>query len=145
MIRTLSDAVTIVEFLMSHHGKSVEDAIKEANIPLPLREQINKYFAPPLEITPPDLILGSTQQIPRCNPDNDSLQQYYGAFQRFLIEEREWDKSTVGTLAETSLDLVERLPKPDSAIEFQERGLVIGYIQSGKTATMSALIAPPAA
>src|SRR3989338_356909 len=141
MIRTLSDAVTIVEFLMSHQGKSVEDAIKEANIPLPLREQINKYFAPPLEITPPDLILGSTQQIPRCNPDNDSLQQYYGAFQRFLIEEREWDKSTVGTLAETSLDLVERLPKPDSAIEFQERGLVIGYIQSGKTATMSALIA----
>ena len=36
---------------------------------------------------------------------------------------------------------MERLPKPDSAIEFQERGLVIGYIQSGKTATMSALIA----
>lgn len=141
MIRTLSDAVTIIEFLMAHQGKSVEEAVKEADIPLPLREQINKYFAPPLEITPPDLIVGNGQQIPRCNPTTDSLQQYYGAFQRFLIEERLWDKSTVGTLSETSLDLVKRLPKPDSVDEFQERGLVIGYIQSGKTATMSALIA----
>lgn len=141
MIRTLSDAVTIVEFLISHQGKSIDEAIKEANIPLPLREQVNKYFAPPLEITPPDMILGSIQQLPRCNPDTDSLQQYYGAFQRFLIEERLWDKSTVGTLTATSLDLVKRLPKPDSVHEFQERGLVIGYIQSGKTATMSALIA----
>lgn len=140
MIKTLSDAVTIIEFLVSRQGKSVKAAIKEADIPLSLREQVDKYFAPPLEITLPDLIIGNGLQLPRCNPDVDSLQQYYGAFQRFLIEKRLWNKSIVGTLSETSLDLVRRLPKPDSVNEFQERGLVIGYIQSGKTATMAALI-----
>lgn len=140
-IKTLSDAVTIIEFLVSKQGKSIEDAIKEAEIPLHLREQVLRYFAPPLEITPPNLIIENIQQIPKCNPDTDSMQQYFGALQSFLIEERHRQKSIVGTLAETSLDLVKLLPKPDAADKFQSRGLVVGYIQSGKTAMMAALMA----
>lgn len=141
MIKTPSDAIAIIEFLVSQQGKSVEDAIKEVNVPLPLRDHVLKYFAPPLEITPPDLIVGNIQQIPRCNPDTDSMQQYFGALQRFLIDERQRTKSSVGTLSETSLDLVRWLPKPDAVDEFQGRGLVLGHIQSGKTAMMAALIA----
>lgn len=140
-VKTLSDAVTIVEFLISRQGKSVEDAIREAEIPFHLREQISRYFEPPLEITSPHLIVGDLRQIPRCNPDTDSTQQYFGALQRYLIEERRRQKSIVGTLAETSLDLVRRLPKPDALDEFQARGLVVGHIQSGKTAMMAALMA----
>ena len=140
-IKTLSDAVTIVEFLISRQGKSVDDAIKETGVPLHLREQVTKYFAPPLEITSPHLIVGDNRQIPRCNPGTDSMQQYFGALRRFLIEERLRPKSIVGTLAETSLGLVRRLPKPDTVDEFQTRGLVVGHIQSGKTAMMAALMA----
>lgn len=140
MIKTLSDAVTIVEFLMSRQGKSVEQAVEEAGVPMHLREQVTKYFAPPLDIVSPDMIVNS-QNIPRCNPGTDSLQQYFGAFQRFLIDERRWPKATVSTLSETSLDLVRRLPKPDAIGTFQGRGLVVGYIQSGKTANMAALMA----
>lgn len=140
-IKTLADAVTIVEFIMGREGKSADEAIKEIEIPLHLREQVLRYFAPPLDIAPPDLIVDNSQQIPRCNPDNDSPQQYFGAFQRFLIDGRGWPKSTIGTLAETSLGLIRRLPKPDAADSFQTRGLVLGHIQSGKTANMAALIA----
>ncbi|MDO8495234.1 MAG: Z1 domain-containing protein [bacterium] len=141
MIKTLSDAVTIVEFLASHQGKSVEDALEEAAVPMHLREQVRKYFSPPLDIIPPDLIVDNTRQIPRCNPESDSMQQYFGAFQRFLIDERGWPKSTIDALSETSLDLIRRLPKPEAVDEFQIRGLVLGHIQSGKTASMAALIA----
>lgn len=141
IIKTLSDAVAIVEFLMSHQGISVEKAIKEAGVPLHLSEQVLKYYAPPLDIVQPGLIADNTKQIPRCNPDNDSTQQYFGAYQRFLIDNRGWPKSTVGSLAETSLKLIRRLPKPDAADKFQERGIVLGHIQSGKTANMAALIA----
>lgn len=141
IIKTLSDAVAIVEFLISHQGMSVEKAIKEAGVPLHLREQVLKYYAPPLDIVQPGLIVDNTKQIPRCNPDNDSIQQYFGAYQRFLIDGRGWPKSTVGSLAETSLSLIRRLPKPDAADKFQERGIVLGHIQSGKTANMAALIA----
>ena len=139
MIKTLSDAVTIVEFLVSRQGKSIGEAMKEAEVPMYLKEQVIKYFSPPLEIISPDLIV-SNQSILRCNPDTDSMQQYFGSFQRFMIDERHWSKSTVDTLSETSLDLIRRFPKPDSLINFQCRGLVVGHIQSGKTANMAALI-----
>ena len=140
MIRTLSDAVTIVEFLISHQGKSVDDAIKEADIPLHLREQVVKYFAPPLDIVAPDLIVDRNQQLPKCDPENDSTQQRFGSLQRYLIDVRSRPKSIVGSLAESSLSIIRRFPKPEAAEQFQVRGLVLGYIQSGKTASMAALI-----
>jgi len=142
MIKTLSDAVMIVEFLAKKQGKALEAAIDEADVPLHLREQVRKYFAPPLDIAPADLIVDpEARRIPRCDPSPDSPQQYFGAFSRFLIDERGWSKATVDTLASTSLDLVRWLPRPDGAPSFQGRGLVVGYIQSGKTANMAALIA----
>mgnify|MGYP001618929667 CR=1 FL=1 len=140
MIKTLSDAVTIVEFLMSRQGKSVDDAIKEADVPLHLREQVVKYFSPPLDIVGPDIIVDNKQQLPKCDPENDSTQQRFGSLQRFLIDVRSRPKTIVGSLSESSLSIVRRLPKPDAADKFQVRGLVLGYIQSGKTASMAALI-----
>jgi hypothetical protein len=140
MIKTLSDAVTIVEFLMARQGKSVDEAIKEAEIPLHLREHVSRYFAPPLDIIPPDLVVDNRQQLPKCDPENDSTQQYFGALRRFLIDVRGRPKSIVGSLSDTSLSIVRRFPKPDAADNFQSRGLVLGYIQSGKTASMAALI-----
>lgn len=141
MIKTLYDAVTIVEFLTSRQARSVEQAIEEADVPLHLREQVRKYFAPPLDIAPADLIVDSASTLPRCNPTDESPQQYFGGYSRFLIDGRGWAKSTVDTLADTSLKLARWLPKPDGAPAFQGRGLVVGHIQSGKTANMAALIA----
>jgi len=141
MIKTLSDAITLVEFIVAKQGKSIEDAIKEADVPMHLREHVFKYFSPPLEITPPDIIIGGTRQIPKCNPENDSMQQYFGAYRRFLIDERHWSKSTVETISETSVELIRHLPKPSAVKEFKIQGLVVGHIQSGKTANMAALIA----
>lgn len=141
MIKSLSDAVTIVEFLTARQGRSVEQAIEEADVPLHLREQVRKYFAPPLDIAPAELIVDGSGRLPLCDPTAESSQQYFGAFSRFLIDVRGWPKGTVETLSATSLDLVRRLPRPDVAAEYQGRGLVVGHIQSGKTANMAALIA----
>lgn len=141
MIKTPADAIAIVEFLISQQGKSVESAIDLADVPLQFKDYVRKYFAPPLEIFSPDLIIGKTQQTPRCDPRNDSLQQYFGTLQRFLINERKRSKSEIGTLSKTSLELIHHLPKPNEVNEFQERGLVVGHIQSGKTGMMAALIA----
>ncbi len=141
MIKSLSDAVMIVEFLTVRQGRSVEEAIEMADVPLHLREQVRKYFAPPLDIAAADLIVDSASRLTRCHPTDDSPQQYFGGYSRFLIDSRGWPKSTVDTLADTSLKLVSWLPKPDAAPSFQGRGLVVGHIQSGKTANMAALIA----
>ena len=141
IIKTLSDAVAIIEFIRKQQGKTIEEAMREAEVPSHLREQILKYFAPPLIITSPDIVVDNIKQIPKCNPENDSSGVYFGAYQNFLINDRGRSKSEVGTIAEISLDLVRRLPRPDAAESFRVRGLVVGHIQSGKTTNMSALIA----
>lgn len=140
-IKTLCDAVLIVEFIRAHQGKSVEEAIELAAVPMHLREQLKGYFAPPLDIIAPDQILNKQENLPKCDPQHDSSQQYYGALEKYLIDVKGRPKSTVGSLAESSLQTIRRFPKPNGADAFQVRGLVLGHIQSGKTANMAALIA----
>jgi hypothetical protein len=143
MIRTLSDALPVIEFLTTKHGRTLDQAIEEAEIPASLREHVRRYFAPTLEITPAaiDLIVDKAASVPRCDPLPDAPEHYFGALRRYLIDHRNRSKATVDALADTSLKLLRRLPKPDASDGFQARGLVVGHIQSGKTASMAALIA----
>jgi len=141
MTQSFTSYTAVVRFLLEKMGRSLDEAIREAQVPNYLVEQVTKYFAGPVEILRPDLIL-SEQPVPLCRkPSDDEPQPYFTAFRDFLLNERQWDRSTVETLAETSNDLIERLPNPATAREFQTRGLVVGHIQSGKTANMAALIA----
>lgn len=131
----------IVEHLVKHQQRSVDEAIREARVPNYMIEQVKAYVTGPVEILRPDLIVGR-QNVALCVPLNgDSPQPYFLAFRDFLLSERKWDRSTVETLAETSNELIAHLPLPTGAREFQTRGLVVGHIQSGKTANMAALIA----
>lgn len=131
----------IVEHLVKHLGRPLDVAIREAGVPNYMIDQVKAYITGPVEILRPDLILAE-QDVPLCVPiADDAPQPYFAAFRDFLVNERKWDRSTVETLARTSNDLVERLPQPNGAKKFQTRGLVVGHIQSGKTANMAALMA----
>lgn len=141
MTQSFAVYVGIVEHLVKNLQRPIDTAIREAGVPNFMIEQVKAYVTGPVEILRPDLILGK-QTVPLCTPiADDAPQPYFTAFRDFLLNERKWDRSTVDTLAETSNDLIERLPRPDGAKEFQTRGLVVGHIQSGKTANMAALIA----
>lgn len=139
-MKTFAQYLTIVEFLKDQ-GKDVDTALREAQVPVHLADQVRSYFEGPVEIARADLIL-KQQTLSLCTAlPADHAQPYTTAFLEFLRGQRGWNRSVVDTLAETSLDLVERIPQPNAAPKFQQRGLVIGYIQSGKTAAMAALIA----
>lgn len=60
--------------------------------------------------------------------------------ERRLLEVKEWDDETVASIGTTSTGVVSRL-YPPAMNEFSGRGLVVGYVQSGKTANMTAVIA----
>ncbi len=140
-MKTFAEYLAIVEFLIKLQGKDVEAALSEAQVPVHLAEQIRSYLAGPVEITHADLIV-QNQTLALCSPlPPTTPQPYTTGFLKFLLDHRGWDKSVINTLEVTSLDLVCRVPKPGAAPAFQQRGLVIGYIQSGKTAAMAALIA----
>jgi hypothetical protein len=61
--------------------------------------------------------------------------------QRRLLDSGRWKAPQVASLASESARVLRHLPDPRSAASFQGRGLVVGYVQSGKTANYTAVAA----
>lgn len=61
----------------------------------------------------------------------------------YLTDEKGWDCDTVESIDEASTRVVSLLDNPGKA-KFTTRGLVVGYVQSGKTANMTAVMAKAA-
>jgi hypothetical protein len=68
---------------------------------------------------------------------------YWPTLRSYLLGVKGWPKDTVSSLDDAS-DRILRELKPPSTKEFDIRGLVLGYVQSGKTANFTALIAKAA-
>jgi hypothetical protein len=76
--------------------------------------------------------------------DVDRSQWYYWPILRsYLLGKKNWPKDTVSSLDDAS-DRILRELQPPSTKEFDIRGLVLGYVQSGKTASYTALTAKAA-
>jgi hypothetical protein len=69
---------------------------------------------------------------------------YWLAYKNYLRDVSRWPEQSIIYL-DTSTDLVvERLSDPEQTAVFQTKGLVVGYVQSGKTANFTAVIAKAA-
>lgn len=58
-----------------------------------------------------------------------------------LLAGGRWEAPQVASLASESARVLRHLPDPRSTEPFQGRGLVVGYVQSGKTANYTAVVA----
>ena len=65
----------------------------------------------------------------------------WSRLERRLLYGGRWDAPQVASLASESARVLRHLPDPRGAAPFQGRGLVVGYVQSGKTANYTALAA----
>ncbi|MEV8393959.1 MULTISPECIES: Z1 domain-containing protein [unclassified Streptomyces] len=65
---------------------------------------------------------------------------YWPAYRR-LLSEKGWSEAAVASLDSASDRVVERLSDPTSEAAYQSKGLVVGYVQSGKTANFTGVIA----
>lgn len=65
---------------------------------------------------------------------------HWPALSGYLSTTKGWDKDTIGSIDKSSSEVVSLLANPATA-SFRHRGLVVGYVQSGKTANMTAVIA----
>jgi len=84
--------------------------------------------------------------------DNDLVKWYTGptaedkfwpSLAKFLRTERQWDDNAVEELNQASTQIVSRLSPPGMP-QIRTRGLVVGYVQSGKTANFTAVVAKAA-
>lgn len=66
---------------------------------------------------------------------------YWPAYRRLLAEGKGWPETAVAALDNASDRVVERLANPTDEAAYQSKGLVVGYVQSGKTANFTGVIA----
>ncbi len=66
---------------------------------------------------------------------------YWGDYERYLRDVKKWSADAITALDETTTDVVERLTDPTRTEIKQTKGLVVGYVQSGKTANFTGVAA----
>lgn len=66
---------------------------------------------------------------------------YWERYKRYLISESGWDETAVSVLDDSTTKVLKCLSDPERDSAYQVRGLVVGHVQSGKTANFTGVIA----
>jgi len=72
------------------------------------------------------------------------IKDYYWRDYKEVLEKKSWDREAIRILDASTDDVLSRLSDPTGKEIYPAKGLVMGYVQSGKTAHYSALIAKAA-
>lgn len=75
-------------------------------------------------------------------PERADLHSFYWShYMNYLLQIRKWPQDNVTALDLATTRVVERLADPTRMERHQAKGLVVGYVQSGKTANFTGVIA----
>ena len=66
---------------------------------------------------------------------------YWPRYSEYLAQKKGWDAANIVALDNATTDVLERLSDPLRAEAYQAKGLVVGYVQSGKTANITGVVA----
>lgn len=74
-------------------------------------------------------------------PQSGVRDYYWRTYARYLQERRGWDESAILSMDNHTRAIVECLANPEAPTAYASRGLVMGYVQSGKTANFTGVVA----
>ncbi|MFF0631886.1 Z1 domain-containing protein [Nocardia sp. NPDC004151] len=83
----------------------------------------------------------SDKFTPWYTPPREVGRSFYWPAYRKLLENKGWPAHAVDGLDDATDRVVERLADPAADAAYQAKGLVVGYVQSGKTANFTGVIA----
>lgn len=66
---------------------------------------------------------------------------YWPSYRDYLLTVKDWPEESVTSLDLASTEVLERLTDPTRPKAYQSKGLVVGYVQSGKTASITGVAA----
>ncbi|HNH50123.1 MAG TPA: hypothetical protein PKY30_24015 [Myxococcota bacterium] len=130
-------AVIDIARTMRRHGMAVEDVLANPAIPAEFREEVRAALMPPVLLVDPAIADGGRGWHNRLKPED---WYYWSRLRSFLLGKKEWPVDAVDSIEDWSLRVLSRLPDPKKP-QFLCRGLVVGYVQSGKTANFTAVAA----
>ncbi len=122
-----------------------EKVIENDLIPVEYREEIRRVLEREITIVlrPARMIVDNKDKENWLYDVDRSNWYYWPKLEDYLITKKGWDLSIVRSLDDVSERILSEFKNPKEP-NFNIRGLVIGYVQSGKTANYTALIAKAA-
>jgi Z1 domain len=109
-----------------------------AEIALEARHLLHSRFNIRMDLG--ETLLGTDEHTPWLDKRRGAIDPYYWSRYRQLLIRSGWSPLVVATLDRATDDLLDLLGNPTSEVEWRRRGLVLGDVQSGKTASYAALI-----
>lgn len=81
------------------------------------------------------------EHTPWYTPERATARSFYWQAYEGTLRKKGWSEAAIASLGEASRAVVERLTDPEQASARQAKGLVVGYVQSGKTANFTGVTA----
>lgn len=100
---------------------------------------INERFPPHLNLDAP-IVIARTHE-PWYDEERQQRSFYLDAYLKYLREKNKWSEEQVFKLKDNTRLVMERLSDPERNTIYPVKGLVVGYVQSGKTANFTGVIA----
>ncbi|MFE3976504.1 MULTISPECIES: Z1 domain-containing protein [unclassified Peribacillus] len=82
----------------------------------------------------------SNDNIPWFENTHPTYSYFWPRYEKYLQKIKKWPRDTVETINVTTNDILKSIGNPKSTETFDKRGLVLGHVQSGKTANFTGLI-----
>lgn len=82
----------------------------------------------------------SNDNIPWFEDTHPTYSYFWPRYEKFLKENKKWPSDTVEIINDTTNEILKSIGNPKSTDTFDKRGLVLGHVQSGKTANFTGLI-----
>lgn len=137
-------ALSTARFLLEM-GNPLEQVLSNPAVPAEHREWVAQQLDEEANRTfEPARVVSSGQRRQDWLADVDRSQwHYWPTLRAYLLGKKNRPRDTVSSLDDASDQILRQL-QPPTTQEFDIRGLVLGYVQSGKTANFTALIAKAA-
>ena len=140
-MKQITEYLAVVKTLIQYNlASDIDDAITKASVPKEWQARVKETLGIDIQITDPSILKNSevdAKTLINLKPETSWI--YTEAYGRFLKDYRLWHPSVVDNIINSSSKILERFPDPSNE-EFTSKGLVVGYVQSGKTASMASLI-----
>lgn len=136
---SVHDYVVKVSTIVEIKEVSVLEAMELAKVPEALREIVGRQVGIPVQISDP-VTFANISDIPKLRlKQDDYLLQTHSLIQ-YLQLNRKRNEAVIKNLVHSSKKILINFPDPSVTQSFVSKGLVVGYVQSGKTASMAMLI-----
>jgi len=138
------NALGIVRLLING-GLNRDDAINNPAIPEEFRQRIREILEREdnIILRPANVLTAETDKDEWLRYLDRSEWYYWPNLRRYLLGYKNWSNASLRSLDATTDRILGQLEPPDTE-QFDIRGLVLGYVQSGKTANFTSLIAKAA-